>query len=312
MMAIKITIMHLGATEEPREIFFARRRVTLGRDAVNQVILDGDDVSGLHAVLSADGDNGAVHITDEGSTNGVSVNGSLIAADTAIAVTPDDRILIGHHLLRAQFVDSAGQDDEDDESGRSSRLLRRGLRRLRDDAKPDREPEERIEAVHGEFPTIVGSVGTKDVLNLNFDAFFLYSIKGAVFHRGKPLAGVLISAGALGQQETDAKGRFEFSDIPEHTSFFIVPSKDKFLFEADGLEGKVAGTVELQIVARELFTIRGVVQHNGIPLANVQVDGGQLGVTTTNAEGIYEFHGVPEGTDYKITPRISGYKVVPN
>jgi pSer/pThr/pTyr-binding forkhead associated (FHA) protein len=311
-MAIKLSIMHLGEGEEPREIFFARKRVTLGRDAVNQVILDGDDVSGLHAVLSCDGDSGTVQITDEGSTNGVTVNGALIEADAAVTVSPDDRILIGHHLIKVHYVESAGQDEEDEEGGRSSRLLRRGLRRLRDDGKPDKEPEERIEAVNGEFPTIIGAVGTKDIVDLNFNAFFLFSIKGSVFHRGKPLAGVMISAGALGQRETDSKGRFEFPDVPEHTSFFIVPSKDKFQFEADGLEGKVTGAIELNIVARELFSIRGVVQHNGQPLANVQVDGGQLGITTTNTEGVYEFHGVPEGTDYKITPRISGFKVVPN
>jgi hypothetical protein len=65
--------------------------VLIGRDPGNDIVVDHDRISRLHAIMTRDGE--LFRITDRNSLNGVWVNGRRI---TSALVTPDDRISLGN------------------------------------------------------------------------------------------------------------------------------------------------------------------------------------------------------------------------
>jgi pSer/pThr/pTyr-binding forkhead associated (FHA) protein len=70
-----------------------RSRVTLGRTANNDIVLDDASVSRFHAWLQAEGDSWAVF--DAGSRNGTSVNGSRLAPKKASPLANGSRVRVG-------------------------------------------------------------------------------------------------------------------------------------------------------------------------------------------------------------------------
>lgn len=50
-------------------------------------------------------------------------------------------------------------------------------------------------------------------------------------HRGKPLAGIKIDGGTLGETVTNSKGEYQFTDVPEGTKYSIRPIIDGFIVE---------------------------------------------------------------------------------
>jgi ABC-type multidrug transport system ATPase subunit/pSer/pThr/pTyr-binding forkhead associated (FHA) protein len=74
--------------------------LTIGRDPVNDIQLDGLGISNRHAKLKSSG--GRFTVEDLNSTNGVFLNGSRISSS---AVAPEDSIQIGAFVFR---VDAAG------------------------------------------------------------------------------------------------------------------------------------------------------------------------------------------------------------
>jgi pSer/pThr/pTyr-binding forkhead associated (FHA) protein len=81
----------LGGTELPLE----QERVTLGRGAGADVVLDDASVSNLHAALELT--EAGFRIRDLGSTNGVRVNGGRVAASD---LKHGDRLEIGSLSFR--------------------------------------------------------------------------------------------------------------------------------------------------------------------------------------------------------------------
>lgn len=79
----------------PERVTLASDRVSLGRNASNEIALDGDDVSRVHALLERVG--GGWVITDLGSRNGTVVNGARILAATALR--DGDAVRLGRHQL---------------------------------------------------------------------------------------------------------------------------------------------------------------------------------------------------------------------
>lgn len=71
--------------------------LTIGRDAANDIVLEGLQISKKHARISAAG--GQIIIEDLGSTNGTYLNGVRISKQ---ALTPQDSIAIGAFLLRIE------------------------------------------------------------------------------------------------------------------------------------------------------------------------------------------------------------------
>ncbi|MDD2942349.1 MAG: carboxypeptidase regulatory-like domain-containing protein [bacterium] len=60
-----------------------------------------------------------------------------------------------------------------------------------------------------------------------------------------------------------------------------------------------------------VYTISGTVSAGGSSLAGVSIDGGALGVTTTDNLGNYSFANVAKLTDYTLTPSLVGYSFSP-
>lgn len=86
-----------------QEFNLEQERVAIGRNPVNDIVLNEPVVSGEHAALQV-GAKGAT-ITDLGSTNGTFLNGKKVKKSP---LEHNDVIAIGNHELR--YVDKAIQD----------------------------------------------------------------------------------------------------------------------------------------------------------------------------------------------------------
>ncbi|MCB0325402.1 MAG: FHA domain-containing protein, partial [Bdellovibrionales bacterium] len=145
------------------------------------------------------------------------------------------------------------------------------------------------------------------VNDINFDATALYSVSGAITHKGRALSGVAVDGGALGSATTDADGRYLFSNVPEGTPYTISAKHEGFLLDCRDGSGEVRGDVAVPFTATQLFQIAGTVTHKGNPLAGASIDGGELGARTTDENGKFVFAGVPEFTHYRISVSREGY-----
>ncbi|MDD2942658.1 MAG: hypothetical protein PHC51_06795 [bacterium] len=72
----------------------------------------------------------------------------------------------------------------------------------------------------------------------------------------------------------------------------------------------MAGSVSGDI-ASATVSISGVFTINGSPFAGAVIDGGLLGTVITAADGSYNFGSVVTGTNYQLTPILSGYRFEP-
>jgi hypothetical protein len=85
---------HKGYPREKRLEFPAGSRVTVGRTANNDLILDDESVSKIHASLVADA-NGKLAVADTGSTNGTFINDERIAYGKASQLNEGDIVKFG-------------------------------------------------------------------------------------------------------------------------------------------------------------------------------------------------------------------------
>ena len=153
---------------------------------------------------------------------------------------------------------------------------------------------------------LTGSLGANE--DLHVAATRLFQLSGRVLHRGAPLSDVRIDAGAIGRVTTGPDGRFFFRDLRDGTKYTLHADRDRYLFDLEGTDGVVDKDVELTFSARRLVTVSGRVVHKGTPLSDVQIECINLGKTTTDSEGRYEFENVPEGAEYVFTAQKQGFK----
>jgi adenylate cyclase len=81
--------------------------ITIGRGTANDLVLNHARVSRFHAVIKQTAE-GETMVADRGSTNGVFVNGTRVAADTTIK--PGDHVRIGDYDLHYESVNEAALD----------------------------------------------------------------------------------------------------------------------------------------------------------------------------------------------------------
>lgn len=72
-------------------------KITIGRDADNDVVVDNKLASRHHALIQKIKDT--YFLKDEGSTNGTLLNGTSIPKDKYVKLSPGDRITIGNMTL---------------------------------------------------------------------------------------------------------------------------------------------------------------------------------------------------------------------
>ncbi len=153
-----------------------------------------------------------------------------------------------------------------------------------------------------------GVVGTDDIVELNFDAYRLYSISGQIIHHNQPLAGVVLDGGPLGVARTNANGNFSFENIVEGSNYQINVSCDGYMMaKTQVLFGTINHNIEHNLNAIKLSRVTGRIVHDGTPLPSVTLDAGPYGICLTDANGYYHFDNVPENTDLEIRALGAGF-----
>lgn len=97
-----LTIKYKDGSGDPIELMPPGK--TIGQGAVNDIVIDKDDVNGFHADVQVDGDN--VSITDINTSSGTFVNGDRISGPTNLRA--GDVITIGGVDLEVVADDPAG------------------------------------------------------------------------------------------------------------------------------------------------------------------------------------------------------------
>lgn len=156
---------------------------------------------------------------------------------------------------------------------------------------------------------------TKDVAgvvrqdkSIEISATRLFRLKGKVLHRGRPVEGVTVDGGRLGEVVTERNGVFEYNGVPEGTSYSLSVSKDGYRMESDELSGVIGDTVNIQVSAIRQFSITGKVLHHDRPVEGVEILAGELGSVLTTEDGTFTFSGIDEGTQYSLEARKESYK----
>ncbi len=197
----------------------------------------------------------------------------------------------GEDQEKARRQEETGKDSEADkqsgktEDGRS------------EETPAGKPPKEAVAAKE----TAVTLKAGETLEDLDFFAEEIFSVSGVVLSRGKPVEGVTVSGGDLGEVKTDDKGVFAFDEVVEGSDYRIVFAKTGFEFDPGQLEGKAEEDVSATISATRLVELNGRVLHKGKPLAEVEVDGGPLGKVKTEADGYFNFPAAAEGTEYEFS-----------
>lgn len=106
-----------GASKETRIEIPPAQSVSIGRTGVNALMLDDQSVSKIHASLAVSED-GALMISDTGSTNGTFINDERIAYGKAMRLEAGDRVKFGlievafEHLPRPLVLEAEAAGDE--------------------------------------------------------------------------------------------------------------------------------------------------------------------------------------------------------
>lgn len=101
--AVSVVLVIVDGVSAGR-VFPVAGAVSIGRDSSAGIVIDDDQVSRRHAVVTADGDGARVDDLD--STNGTWVNGERVRGPRRIGA--GDELRIGHTSLRVHAVTRGG------------------------------------------------------------------------------------------------------------------------------------------------------------------------------------------------------------
>ena len=139
------------------------------------------------------------------------------------------------------------------------------------------------------------------------------SITGVISMDTVPMTGIEVDGGSLGTVVTDQAGSYSFTNIPTGTSYTITPISADYKFSPLAASGTIyEDEVHDFTAAWATFDLSGVVRRDQTGIANVVVDGGALGVTSTDATGAFSFADVRKGTQYSLSFSKSGYSFSSN
>lgn len=113
-----------------QELALKRAIISIGREADNEVELDDDTISRYHAELAWE--NGQVYVTDNGSLNGVLLNGRRIRS--SLPVNHGDVLDIGSHCFLLKLASKPVIPDDADDP--LLKYVRRPVANQRDMGKP--------------------------------------------------------------------------------------------------------------------------------------------------------------------------------
>ena len=146
-----------------------------------------------------------------------------------------------------------------------------------------------------------------DVSTLDFVAIALFRLQGKVMDDGMPLADVVVSAGVNLKAVSEEDGSFVFEGLTEGTEYRIEAVKSGYIFDCPNAAGVIESDLAVTVTATRLHTVAGRVEHKGLPLAGVQIDGGVLGTVVSGSDGSFSFASVPDRTEFALQARKQGY-----
>lgn len=280
---------------------FGKDEVTLGRAAQNDVVLDLPEISDRHAKLCLRPDSitgePLLYVTDLGSLNGTFIENRPIQALREVPLARNQRIQIGRYLIKPLL---------------SNKSLAANHNGVSSEEKPTYQ-EAHGDDLPGEYTNGIGKheheseesaqAPSSDTLSTGTD------LAGMALHSVDSERLQVVEETRAVQHEPEeeiAKGMKECEPVTKQAR---MPEKEvlKSSRGDDLMYSNITGTVidsaltDLDFVARQLFPIRGMVTHRGRPLADVTIDGGILGKTTTDANGSFLFTDIPEDTSYSFT-----------
>jgi len=107
-------VVRYSGKEQPLE-FTAGKSISVGRSGSNELVIDDNSVSKIHASISSDA-AGDLLIADTGSTNGTFLNGERIAYAKAIKIVPADKIMFGTVEVTFERVMTPEPEPTDEEA----------------------------------------------------------------------------------------------------------------------------------------------------------------------------------------------------
>jgi hypothetical protein len=146
-----------------------------------------------------------------------------------------------------------------------------------------------------------------------------FSISGQVTdEQGAPVAGVMVtlSGSQAVSTQTNADGRYVFSNLPTSGVYTVTPSAN-YGFNVPAVTVVTpAGdeTVDFMAIANG-YAISGRVTNasgDGIAGANINLSGGQNAATISDANGSYSFTGLTAGKDYSVAVSRVNYSFLPD
>jgi len=140
-----------------------------------------------------------------------------------------------------------------------------------------------------------------------------FSVSGQVFDEfGAPLAAAMVSltGSQVVAMETDANGRFSFTNLATAGSYVLTPAETHYTFESQPLVTPTADQVMNFTGASIRHAISGRVLKNtgqGLAGATLTLSGSQEGATVSDAMGNFSFPDLAGGGDYEVSVDRANY-----
>jgi pSer/pThr/pTyr-binding forkhead associated (FHA) protein len=296
----------------PSTTVHEKKEITLGRSQDNDVVLDLPEVSAQHAKLIAklDDETGEpqLYVTDLGSSNGTLVENNTIEESTEVAIHPHQRIKIGRFLIKP-FLNT---DDFE-------KTIEITLTSLKDE-KSSEEKSRDIPSRTSIFTYGDDSLGSEDSDKEEMNTDLEVNVKEEIEDMSTTEPSVEQPESAPIEEQIDEQlSASDALEDHEHLNGSYEPAHslvsepinaaESVDLDTSAITGNLDSDIEhLDFVALELLSVEGTITHKGSPLADVSIDAGDLGTTTTDSSGKFSFTNVPETTNYSISISKENYR----
>lgn len=300
-MGLELTVMSLDfeAEEATRTATYDQVELRIGRDPHNDVVLQGEDISASHALITLDTSNGQpeIYVTDLGSTNGTLIDSKRLPANQPFLLQSNQRILIGEYLIKPSMITElanrarSGEGVNDDfsitEEKRPDIRIIKGGKIIKSNGENNSMADENtlnpLDSIADSFNDYYSSVESNEEAT---DDDILIQLESELSENTT--------------QNTTIKTAGNSVKTPEQPQ---EPKKAASVSNSSDVRVQAiasAETCEFNLVAKKLVSLTGSVVHKGKPLEGVLVDAGSYGTVTTDANGVFEFENIVEGSPFEI------------
>lgn len=310
-MAIQLTVMAIefGFAGRPTTQIYYKDKLTLGREASNDIVLNRPEVSSHHAEITVKHDgNGSepiLCIVDLGSSNGTMVESKMLEPQEAVPVRPNQRIIIGNFLIKSAYVDinlPKGDEEEEKSEWTEDQQEESAVEAA---AEPEPVIEEELDKPREEGQHVMEMVEEQQESreeDTKSDWFVQSEWNNEEVRSPFAVESAPVEAELTAEEESVASPYY-----PPETAV-----ADVVEIPAGGHEVEIVVTpdgmqeLNIDLEATELFSISGVVKHNNAPLAEVDVYY-ELNKATTGPDGTFVFPNITEGREYHLRAEKQGY-----